>query len=97
MKTALYGGDPNWGRIACAAGYADVDLVPEKLTVVAEGVETEEQLAFLRDQRCDEMQGYLFSPPVPPEQFEELLEENARAAWSLEARSPKSEVLSQKS
>ena len=68
-----------------------------KLTVVAEGVETEEQLAFLRDQRCDEMQGYLFSPPVPPEQFEELLEENARAAWSLEARSPKSEVLSQKS
>ena len=36
-----------------------------KLTVVAEGVETEAQLEFLRAQRCDEMQGYLFSPPVP--------------------------------
>jgi EAL domain-containing protein (putative c-di-GMP-specific phosphodiesterase class I) len=45
-----------------------------KLTAVAEGVETEEQLEFLRDQRCDEMQGYLFSPPVPPIRFEEILE-----------------------
>lgn len=45
-----------------------------KLTAVAEGVETEAQLEFLRAQRCDEMQGYLFSPPVPAEKFEELLE-----------------------
>jgi diguanylate cyclase (GGDEF)-like protein/PAS domain S-box-containing protein len=36
-----------------------------KLTVVAEGVETTEQLAFLRDRRCDRMQGYLLSPPLP--------------------------------
>ncbi|MFY9584063.1 MAG: EAL domain-containing protein [Candidatus Acidiferrales bacterium] len=46
-----------------------------KLNVVAEGVETEEQLAFLRSQQCDEMQGYLFSPPVPPEAFSKLLRE----------------------
>jgi diguanylate cyclase (GGDEF)-like protein len=36
-----------------------------KLTVVAEGVETTEQLAFLRDRRCDRMQGHLLSPPLP--------------------------------
>ncbi|HEY3124221.1 MAG TPA: EAL domain-containing protein, partial [Thermoanaerobaculia bacterium] len=45
-----------------------------KLTAVAEGVETEAQLEFLRAQKCDEMQGYLFSPPVPAAQFDELLE-----------------------
>jgi glutamate N-acetyltransferase/amino-acid N-acetyltransferase len=31
VKTALYGRDPNWGRILCAAGYAGVPLVPEKV------------------------------------------------------------------
>lgn len=46
-----------------------------KLNVVAEGVETEGQLAFLRSQQCDEMQGYLFSPPVPAEAFSKLLRE----------------------
>jgi diguanylate cyclase (GGDEF)-like protein len=46
-----------------------------KLLVVAEGVETREQLAILRRHRCDRMQGYLFSPPVPAEQFEHLLRE----------------------
>jgi EAL domain-containing protein (putative c-di-GMP-specific phosphodiesterase class I) len=38
-----------------------------KLAVVAEGVETTEQLAFLRDRRCDRMQGCLLSPPLPAE------------------------------
>jgi EAL domain-containing protein (putative c-di-GMP-specific phosphodiesterase class I) len=38
-------------------------------------VETEEQLAFLRSQQCDEMQGYLFSPAVPAEAFSKLLRE----------------------
>jgi predicted signal transduction protein with EAL and GGDEF domain len=44
-----------------------------KHRVIAEGVETEEQLAFLRAHRCDEGQGFYFSPPVAPEQFAELL------------------------
>ena len=41
-----------------------------KLKVVAEGVETEEQANLLRSLRCDEMQGYLFSKPVPADIFE---------------------------
>ena len=40
-----------------------------RLEVVAEGVETESQLNFLRDHSCDMMQGYYFSKPVPAEQF----------------------------
>jgi diguanylate cyclase (GGDEF)-like protein/PAS domain S-box-containing protein len=43
------------------------------LTVVAEGVETQEQLNFLREHSCDEMQGYHFSKPIAPEQFADLL------------------------
>jgi diguanylate cyclase (GGDEF)-like protein len=43
------------------------------MTVVAEGVETVEQEIFLRDHACDEMQGYLFSRPVPSEQLADLL------------------------
>jgi diguanylate cyclase (GGDEF)-like protein/PAS domain S-box-containing protein len=43
------------------------------LQVVAEGVETEEQLAFLRTHECDIYQGYLVSPPVPAEQFVEFI------------------------
>jgi EAL domain-containing protein (putative c-di-GMP-specific phosphodiesterase class I) len=41
-----------------------------QLKVVAEGVETEEQSRLLRVLGCDEMQGYLFSKPVPCEIFE---------------------------
>jgi diguanylate cyclase (GGDEF)-like protein/PAS domain S-box-containing protein len=43
------------------------------LQIIAEGVETEGQQAFLREQSCDEMQGYLFSKPLSAEQFEALL------------------------
>jgi diguanylate cyclase (GGDEF)-like protein/PAS domain S-box-containing protein len=39
------------------------------LEVIAEGVETAEQLAFVRNEGCDEVQGYYFSPPVPAEDF----------------------------
>jgi EAL domain-containing protein (putative c-di-GMP-specific phosphodiesterase class I) len=41
--------------------------------VVAEGVETEAQRDFLLKHHCDYFQGYLFSPPLPPEEFERLL------------------------
>ena len=44
------------------------------LRVVAEGVETLEQLEFLRSRECDEAQGYYFSRPVPAEQFARLLQ-----------------------
>jgi len=44
---------------------------------VAEGVETQAQMDFLKLQRCDEIQGYLISPPVPAEQFAELLRAQA--------------------
>jgi diguanylate cyclase len=54
------------------------------LKVVAEGVETIEQAQFLRDHGCDEMQGYLLSKPIPPEQFEKWLisSDSAEAALS---------------
>jgi EAL domain-containing protein (putative c-di-GMP-specific phosphodiesterase class I) len=41
-------------------------------SVVAEGVESEAQVAFLRQRRCDEVQGYYFGRPVPPEEFERM-------------------------
>jgi EAL domain-containing protein (putative c-di-GMP-specific phosphodiesterase class I) len=44
-----------------------------RLKVVAEGVETESQATMLRLLRCDEMQGFLFSKPVPLEQLATLL------------------------
>jgi diguanylate cyclase (GGDEF)-like protein len=49
-----------------------------KLAVVAEGVETESQLSFLRVLQCDEAQGYLFSPPVAAEKARALLQSGLR-------------------
>jgi len=43
------------------------------LRLIAEGVETESELAFVYQHQCDEIQGYLFSPPVPAHEFQELL------------------------
>src|SRR3972149_1142980 len=49
-----------------------------RLKVVAEGVETPQQLEFLRSLKCDEMQGYLFSPHLPAEEATKLLAEGKR-------------------
>jgi diguanylate cyclase (GGDEF)-like protein/PAS domain S-box-containing protein len=44
-----------------------------QLRIIAEGVETDEQLSYLRSIDCDEMQGFLFSKPVPAEEFRGLI------------------------
>ncbi|HEV7121940.1 MAG TPA: bifunctional diguanylate cyclase/phosphodiesterase [Rhodanobacter sp.] len=46
--------------------------------VVAEGVETEQHLQFLRAHRCDELQGYLFCRPLQPVSFDKMLAERQR-------------------
>ena len=52
------------------------------LKVIAEGVETEQQLDFLRDNDCHEIQGYHYSKPVTPSELEQLLREPF--AWPSE-------------
>nr|WP_269106624.1 EAL domain-containing protein [Massilia sp. TS11] len=62
-----------------------------KLNVVAEGVEKDAQLAYLRRHQCDEMQGFYFSRPVPAEVFEQMLCEGRR----LEAPQDEAELAPQ--
>ena len=45
------------------------------LDVIAEGVETKEQLEFLRSIDCDIAQGYYYSRPIPVDEFEEFLKD----------------------
>lgn len=59
--------DRNLARAIVALGHS------LGLHVIAEGVETEAQLAFLREVGCDEIQGYLISPPLSGEAFERFL------------------------
>ena len=48
-----------------------------RLKVVAEGVETQAQWDFLRERGCDEIQGYVFSKPVPGGEAEALIASSA--------------------
>jgi diguanylate cyclase (GGDEF)-like protein len=73
---------------AISASVPDADFVAAviamarrlNLTVVAEGVETPEQLSFLRDNACDQAQGFLFSQPLTAPEFRSLLQSRAGAA-----------------
>jgi EAL domain-containing protein (putative c-di-GMP-specific phosphodiesterase class I) len=51
-----------------------------RLRVVAEGVETRGQLSLLKNAGCDLVQGFYFSRPLPPEEFEALIEKDLAAA-----------------
>jgi diguanylate cyclase (GGDEF)-like protein len=57
------------------------------IEVVAEGVETEEQLAYLQSHKCDKIQGYLFSRPVPEEDFRKLLEQDKFSTFQINKHS----------
>ena len=49
-----------------------------RLSIVAEGVETPEQIAFLQDKQCEIIQGYYFSPPVSVDKMTQILEKEAK-------------------
>lgn len=75
------------GRRNQAVVRAVVDMAHAlSLEVIAEGVETEEQRTIMAALGCDEMQGFLFSPPVPPARLEELLAEELLARAELPQR-----------
>ncbi|MGE5392234.1 MAG: EAL domain-containing protein [Candidatus Saccharibacteria bacterium] len=57
-------------------------------SVVAEGVEREDQLRFLKNRRCDRAQGYLFSPPSPPDTLVGTLLRGEVTSGSLERKRP---------
>ena len=63
-----------------------------ELKVIAEGVETESQVAFLKKSRCDELQGYYFAKPMPLAQLESFLrnphKQHSQQPASQESSSP---------
>ena len=54
------------------------------LKVIAEGVETQEQLMYLRQHDCDQMQGYYFSKPLPADAFEWMLQRGRDLSMEFE-------------
>jgi EAL domain-containing protein (putative c-di-GMP-specific phosphodiesterase class I)/ActR/RegA family two-component response regulator len=71
--------DPNSATIALAIISLAHSL---KLSAIAEGIETEAQLNFLRRHNCDEMQGYYFSKPVRAVEFEQMLREHRKLEFA---------------
>lgn len=74
-----YGSDSNLVKAIIAMGRA------LNLTTIAEGVELQEQLDFLRQEGCDEIQGYLLGKPMPAAQFEIFLSDWMRKEDSISA------------
>jgi EAL domain-containing protein (putative c-di-GMP-specific phosphodiesterase class I) len=65
----------------CAIARAIVTMAQQlRQEIVAEGVETDEQMAFLRDLGCDQLQGWLFSPAVAAADFARMLRNGERLA-----------------
>ena len=64
-----------------------------KLSAIAEGVETEAQLNFLRVRGCDEMQGYYFSKALPAAEFEQLLREERKLVFPSDSDLPQRTLL----
>ena len=79
-------GDANDRKIARA-----VISLGQKMNmkVIAEGVETDEQLAFLQDSDCDEIQGYHFSKPVASKAITAMLRKQSKAAQRITADQPR--------
>ena len=70
----------------CAIARAIVTMAQQlRQEIVAEGVETVEQMSFLRELGCDQLQGYLFSQPVPAVEFAAMLREGKRLAFGTRA------------
>ncbi|HEY3375149.1 MAG TPA: EAL domain-containing protein [Candidatus Aquicultor sp.] len=67
--------DPNDAAIVTAIIAMVQNL---SLKVTSEGVETAEQLEFLRSLKCDEIQGYIFSRPLPADKLTKLLAQGMR-------------------
>ena len=87
-------GGPAGAHVGTRAGKADLAKATQNpvaaiislagnlnMQVVAEGVETAQQLAFLRDQGCNEAQGFGLSRPLPADQMTELLSQSPR--WTF--------------
>lgn len=65
--------DPGYAAIVTSVIFMAHSL---RLKVIAEGVENEEQLNFLRERKCGEFQGYLYSKPIPANELENMLKLN---------------------
>ena len=85
--------DQSFVRDISVSGAANDAILPQAiislghslhLRVIAEGVETEAQLKFLKVHQCDEVQGYYFSEPIPPEDFARMLA--AKHPWRNQQR-----------
>jgi EAL domain-containing protein (putative c-di-GMP-specific phosphodiesterase class I)/ActR/RegA family two-component response regulator len=77
--------DPNAAAITLAIMALARSL---KMYTIAEGVETAAQVAFLRRQGCNEIQGYYFSRPLPAPEFEAVLREGRRLEFPVVEHNP---------